>query len=119
MFRFLGNLIWFFIYGIWMAAIHFVLGIAFCVTLIFIPTGLQFLKIASYAIWPFGRKAAVDFDLYPKCNLLWVIFFGWWLAILHTVVGIVLCFTIVGIPFAKKCFKLSSLSFTPYGAMVV
>ena len=119
MFRFLGNVIWFFIYGIWMAAINFVLGIVFCASLIFIPTGLQFLKIASYAIWPFGRRAVTDFDLYPKCNLFWIIFFGWWLALVHIIVGVALCLTIVGIPFAKKCFKLAALTAMPFGSMVL
>ena len=119
MMRFIGNIIWFFIYGFWMAAIHFVLGIVFCASIIFIPTGLQFLKIARFVIWPFGHRAVTDFDMSPKCNLLWVPFFGWWLSLIHLIVGIVLCLTIIGIPFGKKCFKLSALSLTPYGATVV
>ena len=102
-----------------MTIINFALGIAFCATLILIPVGVQFLKIASYAIWPFGRRVPIDFDLYPKANLFWMVFFGWWLALIHIIIGVVLSLTIVGIPFAKKCFKLASLSFTPYGAMVI
>ena len=119
MFIFLGNVIWLAIYGIWMAAINFALGIVSCASVIFIPACPQFFKIASYAIWPFGRRAAIDFDLYPKANLFWMVFFGWWLALIHIIIGVVLSLTIVGIPFAKKCFKLASLSFTPYGAMVI
>ena len=37
--KLIGNLIWFLIYGLWMAVIHFVLGIALCATVIFIPFG--------------------------------------------------------------------------------
>lgn len=116
--KLIGNLIWFLIYGIWMAVIHFALGIALCATVIFIPFGLQHLKIARYAIWPFGRSVETDFDKYPKLNLLWIIFGGLLLSIVHIVVGTVLCITIVGIPFGKKCFKLAGLSFIPFGAMV-
>ena len=102
-----------------MAAINFALGVVCCVSLIFIPSGLQFLKIARYAIWPFGHRAVTDFDMHPKCNLLWAPVFGWWQALIHLIVGVALCITIVGIPFGRKCFRLSELSFIPYGAIVV
>ncbi len=116
--KLIGNVIWFLIYGLWMAAVHFVIGVAFCATVIFIPTGLQFIKIARYAIWPFGHSAVTDFDRHPICNLLWIPLFGWWLSLIHLLVGIVLCITLIGIPFAKKCFRLCALSFLPYGATV-
>ena len=114
----IANLIWLVLYGFVVAALHFVLGVAFCATVIFLPTGLQFLKIARYAVWPFGNTVTVNFDAHAISNLLWVALFGLWLSILHTVVGIVLSISLVGIPFAKKCFKLAKLSFTPYGAKI-
>ena len=116
--KFIGNVIWFFIYGFWMAALHFALGIALCATLIFIPSGIQCIKIAYYAIWPFGRKAVTNFDRHPICNILWAIVVGWLLALVHILVGIALCLTIVGIPFAKKCFRMAALSFIPFGATI-
>lgn len=116
--KFIGNLIWFLIYGFWMAVVHFVLGVAFCVTIIGIPFGRQFLKIARYAIWPFGHTAVTDFDRHPIGNLLWIFIFGWELALIHMLVGVALCITVVGIPFAKKCFRLCALSFLPFGATV-
>ena len=118
MMKVVGNLIWLVIYGLWMAAIHFVLGIALCATVILIPFGLQHLKIARFAIWPFGSAVDVDFDKHAILNLIWIVFGGLLLSTLHVIVGVVLCVTIVGIPFAKKCFKLASLSFTPFGAML-
>ena len=117
--KFIGNLIWFFIYGLWFAAVHFVLGIALCATIIFIPFGLQNLKIARYAIWPFGRVVETDFDKHPIMNLIWIVFGGLLLSVVHITVGVVLCITVIGIPFAKKCFRLAALSFLPFGAMVV
>ncbi len=118
LFRFIGNLIWFAIYGVWMAVIHFAVGVALCATVVGIPFGLQYIKIARYAIWPFGRIAEVDFDRYPKTNCLWVLLGGAILSLIHLVVGIVLCITIIGIPFGKKCFKLCELSFIPFGATI-
>lgn len=117
--KLIGNLIWFLIYGLWMSVIHFVLGIALCATVIFIPFGLQHIKIARYAIWPFGRSMETDFDKHPIMNLLWILFGGWLLAFIHIAVGVVLCVTLIGIPFAKKCFRLAGLSFIPFGAMIV
>ena len=116
--RFIGNIIWFAIYGLWMAVAHFVIGVALCLTVLFIPAGVQFIKIARYAIWPFGRRVFIDFDRRPMCNLSWALVFGWPLALVHILVGIALCITLIGIPFAKKCFSLAAISFIPFGATV-
>jgi uncharacterized membrane protein YccF (DUF307 family) len=114
----IGNIIWLLIYGLWVSLAHFVVGIALCATIIFIPFGLQNIKIARYAIWPFGRSVETDFDRHPIMNLFWVIFGGLELAIAHIVVGVILCITIIGIPFAKKCFRLAAVSFLPFGAII-
>ena len=116
--KFIGNVLWFLIFGFWMATLHFVVGVALCATIICIPAGLQLIKIAKYAIWPFGRNAVTDFDRHPICNLIWIAFPGWILATVHLVIGLALCITIVGIPFAKKFFRLCALSFLPFGAAV-
>ena len=116
--KFIGNLIWFFIYGLWFAILHFALGVALCATLILIPFGIQHFHIASYAIRPFGRHLDVEFDRRPIMNLIWIFFGGFILPLVHIIVGIALSITIIGIPFAKKCFKLCKLSFTPFGAMI-
>lgn len=51
-------------------------------------------------------------------NILWVILGGIWLALAWAIIGIVLCITIVGIPFGMQCFKLAKLSLFPYGKKV-
>ena len=116
--KLIGNLIWFVFYGFWVAAIHFVLGVALCITIVFIPAGLQNLKIAKFAIWPFGRSMGFAFEKHPFLNMLWIFFGGAELAAFHLIVGVVLCLTLIGIPFANKCFKLARLCFIPYGAIV-
>ena len=46
-------------------------------------------------------------------NILWILLGGLWLAILWGIVGVLLCLTIVGVPFGVQCFKLAKLSFLP------
>ena len=52
-------------------------------------------------------------------NIIWIIFGGIWLALLWATCGLLLCVTIVGIPFGIQCFKAAGLSFAPYGKKVV
>ena len=51
-------------------------------------------------------------------NIIWILFGGIWLALLWLLSGIVLCVTIVGIPFGIQCFKMAWLSLAPYGKKV-
>ena len=51
-------------------------------------------------------------------NIIWILFGGIWLALLWGLCGIVLCITVVGIPFGVQCFKAAMLSLAPYGKEV-
>ena len=49
-------------------------------------------------------------------NLLWIIFGGGlMIAFWYFVTGIVLCLTVIGIPFGCQLLKLMELSLTPFG----
>ncbi len=48
-------------------------------------------------------------------NILWIIFGGFLSAVGWIISGILWCITIVGIPVGIQCFKLSSISFNPFG----
>ncbi|HEY6978380.1 MAG TPA: YccF domain-containing protein [Chitinophagaceae bacterium] len=52
-------------------------------------------------------------------NLIWLIFGGLVSAIGYFVGGLVLCFTIIGIPFGLQCFKIGTLVLWPFGKKVV
>ena len=56
MFSFLVNLIWIIFFGIPMALENFVFGCLWCITLVGIPFGLQFFKVAKLSLAPFGAK---------------------------------------------------------------
>lgn len=47
-------------------------------------------------------------------NILWFVFGGFFSALYYFVIGILLCITIIGIPFGKQCFKFSGLYLWPF-----
>lgn len=113
---FIGNLIWFLLGGFILGLGWFIAGILWCITIIGIPLGIQCFKIAGLAMCPFGRK--VENNGRPMSfllNILWICISGIELAIVHFVVGILFCITIVGIPFGKQHFKLAMVALMPFG----
>ena|SRR5688500_11994640 len=52
-------------------------------------------------------------------NLLWLIFGGLYAAICYVIGGLVLCLTIIGIPFGLQCFKLAGFVLWPFGRMAI
>ena len=52
-------------------------------------------------------------------NLIWILFGGLLIALLSFVVGLVMCVTIVGIPFGIQLFKLGAFALWPFGHELV
>ena len=52
-------------------------------------------------------------------TVLWILLGGLWLALIWCVAGILLCVSVVGIPFGLQCFKLAKLSLMPHGKKIV
>ena len=52
-------------------------------------------------------------------NLIWLIFGGFLAALGYLIGGLVLCLTIVGIPWGLQCFKLAELALWPFGKKVI
>jgi len=116
--KLIGNLIWLVFGGFFSAVAYFFIGILWCLTIIGIPFGKQCFKLAKLYLWPFGTKVNTNFGKHPIANVIWIILFGFWMAICNFIAGILFCITIIGIPFGKQWFKLAKLSFTPFGATV-
>nr|UOP04187.1 YccF domain-containing protein [Conchiformibius kuhniae] len=51
----LGNILWFVVAGVWLAIAHLTAALACFVTVIGIPFGLQYWKLAMLAIAPIGK----------------------------------------------------------------
>ena len=52
-------------------------------------------------------------------NIVWLVLAGWWLALGHLLVAIVLAVTIIGIPFAWAHLKLAGIALWPIGKIIV
>lgn len=48
-------------------------------------------------------------------NLIWLIFGGFFIALEYLIGGVILCVTIIGIPFGFQAFKLAGLALWPFG----
>ena len=121
--KFIGNLIWLLFGGFIIAIEYFIGSLVLILTIVGIPFGLQTLKMGSLSIWPFGRTSMVTSRssgcLYILMNVLWLIFGGLWIAVTHAVLGIILCVTIIGIPFGMQHFKLTEIALNPFGRDIV
>jgi len=121
--RLIGNLLWLLLAGWAMFLSYLVAGALLCITIIGIPFGVAAFRLAFFVIWPFGRVAVHDPDRVPGvsaiANVLWFILAGWWLALGHLVTGVVLCLTIIGIPFGIQSFKLAGLALAPLARKIV
>jgi uncharacterized membrane protein YccF (DUF307 family) len=121
--NFFGNLIWLIFGGIIIAVEYVVGSIILMITIVGIPFGLQTLKMASLALWPFGRDTRVQARasgcLYILMNVLWLLTGGLCIAITHAIFGLLLCITIIGIPFGMQHFKLTAIALSPFGRDIV
>lgn len=115
----LGNITWL-IFGGFLSGIAYIIGgLMLCLTVVGIPFGVQAIKIGVATWTPFGEQIIIKdkTQSVPNTvfNLIWLILFGWEIALSHLVHGIVLGITIVGLPFAKQHFKLIPLALMPFG----
>jgi uncharacterized membrane protein YccF (DUF307 family) len=120
--RFVLNIIWLVLAGLWMALGYALAALICFILIITIPFGVAALRIAVYALWPFGRAIVRK----PSAgagsivgNVIWIVLCGWWLALAHVVTGVALCLTIVGIPLGIANFKLIPVSLAPFGSEIV
>ena len=119
------NVIWLVLCGLWMSIVYAIAGLICCILIVTIPFGIAAFRIAGYVLWPFGRtiapRQATDTGalLALLGNIIWIILFGWELAIGHLVTGLALCLTIIGIPLGLANFKIIPVSLIPLGVRIV
>ena len=51
-------------------------------------------------------------------NIIWLLFGGFIVVIAYIIGAVLLCITIIGIPFGVQCFKLAGLAVAPFGQEV-
>ena len=135
----LGNIIWFFLGG-WALFLTYALG-----AVIFFPMFIPLFRLAVFALWPFGRDVVTraQLDRYRQVkgiaadasaldttlkhasavlNLLWMLTFGWLLALVHllaSLANLCLFFLIVTIPNIGGHWKLIRVAFLPFNKVIV
>ena len=124
------NLLWFILGGFGTGLGWILAGLLMIVTIIGIPFAGAAFTIAVFSFWPFGRVAVdrriltgrEDLGTGPLgflANILWFLLAGWWLALGHLALAVVLAVTIIGIPFALQHVKLALLAIAPIGKEIV
>lgn len=120
--RLILNILWLIFFG-WLLALGYaVAGLICFILIITIPFGIASFRMANYALWPYGRTlvrdphAGVASDI---GNVLWIIFAGWWLALVHITTAITQFVSIIGIPFGIVNIKMVPVSLLPLGHRIV
>lgn len=120
---FLGNILWIIFGGLAVALEYFAAGISLCCTIIGIPFGIQMFKLGLMSLLPFGQHTVEQPSgvgcIFSIFNILWMFTGGLVIAFTHLIFGILLCITIVGVPFGLQHFKLMSLALWPFGKTLV
>ena len=120
--RLLLNIIWLVLAGLWMALAYVLAALICFILIITIPFGFAAMRIALFALWPFGRTVVRRSDAGVASgigNVIWLLLCGWWLALTHLITGVALCLTIIGFPLGLANFKLIPVSLLPLGRDIV
>jgi len=115
----LGNILWL-IFGGLVAGLGYILGgLLTCITIVGIPFGIQAMKIGVATFAPFGKQIVelpeANSPLRLILNVIWLVLFGWEIALAHATSALILAITIIGIPFALQHLKLIPLALLPFG----
>jgi uncharacterized membrane protein YccF (DUF307 family) len=124
------NVLWIVFGGLWMAVGWLIAALIMAISIIGLPWASAALTIAGYTLLPFGQRAVSraaytgqeDIGTGPLGsigNVIWLVLAGWWLALGHVIIAILLAITIIGIPFAWAHLKLASLALWPIGKMIL
>ncbi|MBP2170657.1 uncharacterized membrane protein YccF (DUF307 family) [Erwinia toletana] len=121
-----------FVLGGFFTTLAWLLATLVSIVLIFtLPLTRSCWEITKLSLLPYGNEAVHVDELNPGSknvllnsagsllNILWFIFFGWWLCISHIMVGIAQCLTIIGIPVGIANFKIAAIALWPVGRRVV
>ncbi len=117
------NIIWIICGGFIICLEYILSSLLLMCTIVGIPFGIQTFKLGILSLCPFGCEVrstpTAGGCLGTLMNVLWIFLGGIWICISHLFFGLLLCITIIGIPFGRQHFKLATLALTPFGKEVV
>ncbi len=119
----IGNILWLILGGFIAGLGHIIGGLLLCLTIIGIPFGIQAMKLGWATFAPFGKIAVEDPNansiLRIIFNVIWLLLFGWEIALAHVAGAVLFAVTIIGIPFAIQHIKLIPHALLPFGRRLV
>lgn len=117
--KFLGNIIWLIFGGLITSIEYLVSSLLLMVTIIGIPFGLQTLKLALLALWPFGSTVTDNGNsggcLCIIMNILWIILGGFWICLTHLGFGLLLMYHHHRYPLGRQQFQDGALALISFG----
>ena len=123
------NLIWFLLGGFAAGMAWLVSALLLAITIIGLPWAGAAIRIGLFTFFPFGRqvvdrRALGRHDLGTGevgclMNIIWFVLGGWWLALAHVILGVLLMLPLITIPFGLQHFKLAGIALAPIGKEVV
>jgi uncharacterized membrane protein YccF (DUF307 family) len=114
----LGNIIWLVLGGFVAAVSYIIGGLLMCITIVGIPFGLSAINLGMAVFAPFGKRVVQvpsgSGFIQMVFNILWLVFFGWGIGLAHLIVGVLLCITVIGLPFGQQHLKLIPIALLPF-----
>ena len=118
--KIIANILWIIFGGFFLSLLWFISGVLLCFTILGIPLGIQCFKFSALMLAPFGKEVCYSDKISSFLfNILWILLFGWELALSSVIIGTFWCITIIGIPVGLQCLKFAQLAFMPFGAEIV
>jgi uncharacterized membrane protein YccF (DUF307 family) len=118
----LGNIVWLIFGGLIASLLYFLFGALLCLTIVGIPFGVQAIHLGVATLSPFGKRVVSrerQSSLGIVFDIIWIVLFGWEIALTHLVMAAILAITIVGLPFAKQHIKLIQVALFPFNQKLV
>ena len=105
-------------------------GLILAITIVGLPWAGAAFRIAGFTFAPFGRQVIDRQEITGRAdlgtgslgfllNVIWLLLGGWYIALVHLIIGVAQCVTIIGIPFGLQHFKLALIALAPVGKAVV
>lgn len=124
------NILWLVLGGFVAGLGWYLTGVVAAVSVVGLPWARACFTLGNFTLAPFGRDVVDRKTLTGRGdlgtgtagalgNVVWLVFAGWWLALLHLAVAVATAVTVIGIPFAIQHVKLAGASVFPVGKAVV
>jgi uncharacterized membrane protein YccF (DUF307 family) len=124
------NILWFILGGFAAGLAWVFAGLILAITIVGLPWAGAAFRIAGFTFAPFGRQVIDRQEITGRAdlgtgslgfllNVIWLLLGGWYIALVHLIIGVAQCVTIIGIPFGLQHFKLALIALAPVGKAVV